>query len=70
MYGHPAIAYWVAQSILDERREEARAYRQRHTRVRAQLSVADRPRYKQRSVRLGRYRLTLTKEVPSVPSTV
>ena len=27
MIGHPAIAYLVAQRILDERREEAHAYR-------------------------------------------
>jgi hypothetical protein len=64
MYGHPAIAYWVAQSILDDRREEARAHR--YTRVAAK----PRPKYKHRSVRLGRYRLTLTKEVTSVPRMV
>ncbi|HEU4916121.1 MAG TPA: hypothetical protein VFV13_06105 [Acidimicrobiia bacterium] len=64
MYGHPAIAYLVAQNILDERREEARAYR--HTRA----GVQPRPRYNHRSVRLGRYRLTLSKETPGVPRTV
>jgi hypothetical protein len=64
MYGHPAIAYLVAQSILDERREEARAYR--HTRA----GGAPRPRYKHHSVRLGRYRLTLTKEARGVPRPV
>jgi hypothetical protein len=68
MYGHPAIAYLVAQSILDERREEARAYR--HNRAGAYSSVAPRPRYKHRSVRLGRYRLTLTRETPRVPRPV
>ena len=41
MYGHPAIAYLVAQNILNHR-----------------------------SVRLGRYRLTLSKETPGVPRTV
>ena len=64
MYGHPAIAYLVAQSILDERREEARAHR--HSRAGAQ----PRPHKKNRSVRLGRYRLTLTKEVSGVPRAV
>jgi hypothetical protein len=64
MYGHPAIAYLVAQSILDERREEARAYR------RNRAGAQSRPRYKHRSVRLGRYRLTLTKEVSGVPRAV
>jgi hypothetical protein len=68
MYGHPAIAYLVAQNILDDRREEARAYR--HARAVAQSDVAARPRYRQRTVRLGRYRLTLTKEVPGVPRPV
>lgn len=64
MYGHPAIAYLVAQSILDERREEARAYR--HSRA----GVKARPGHKHHSVRLGRYRLTLTKEVSGVPRAV
>jgi hypothetical protein len=67
MYGHPAIAYLVAQSILEERREEARAYRK--NRAGARSSVAD-PGYKHRSVRLGRYRLTLTKEISGVPDAV
>jgi hypothetical protein len=64
MYGHPAIAYLVAQSILDERREEARAYR--HNRA----GRKSRPRNEHRSVRLGRYRLTLTRETPRVPRPV
>ena len=69
MYGHPAIAYLVAQSILDERREEARAYR--HHRAGAYSSAAAHPRYKHRSVRLGRYQLTLTKEeISGVPRPV
>ena len=68
MYGHPAIAYLVAQSILDERREEARAYRR--NRVGSHSNVAAHPRHKNRSVRLGRYRLTLTKEVSGVPRAV
>jgi hypothetical protein len=64
MYGHPAIAYLVAQSILDERREEARAHR------RTRAGVQPRPRYRHHSVRLGRYRLTLTKEARGVPRPV
>ncbi|MGH8873261.1 MAG: hypothetical protein ACRDWS_14965 [Acidimicrobiia bacterium] len=58
MFGHPAIAYLVAQQILDERREEARTQR-----------MANAVR-KPRSVRFGRYRLTITKEVRGVPRTV
>jgi hypothetical protein len=68
MYGHPAIAHLVANSILDERREEARAYR--NNRAAARSRVAARPRYRHRSVRLGRYRLTLSKENPGVPRPV
>lgn len=64
MYGHPAIAQLIAQGILDDRREEARAYRH------AREVARSRPGYKHRSVRLGRYRLTVTKEVPSVPRPV
>jgi hypothetical protein len=67
MYGHPAIAYLVAQSILDERREEARAYRRSQV---GRSNAAAHPRYRNRSVRLGRYRLTLTKEVSGVPRAV
>jgi hypothetical protein len=67
MYGHPAIAYLVAQSILDERREEARAYRRNRV---GRSNSAAHPRHKNRSVRLGRYRLTLTKEVSGVPRAV
>lgn len=58
MIGHPATAYLVAQGILEERREEAATYRRAK-------AVA-----KSRSVRLGSYRLTLSKEVPGVPRTV
>jgi hypothetical protein len=58
MIGHPAIAYLVAQRILDERREEANAYRQAKA-VR-----------KSRSLKLGSYRPTLSKEVRGVPSSV
>ena len=58
MNGHPAIAYIVAQQMLDERLEEARSHRQ--------AKLAHRPR----SVKVGSYRLTITKEVPGVPRTV
>jgi len=58
MNGHPAIAYTVALQMLEERRDEARSHRKAMT--------AARPR----SLSLGRYRLTLTKEVPGVPRTV
>lgn len=58
MFGHPAIAYLVAQQILDERREEARKQR---------LANAVR---KPGSARFGRYRPTITKEVSGVPRTV
>lgn len=64
MIGHPAIAYMVAQGILDERREEASAYREAKAVVRSRLKS------RSRSMRLGRYRLTVTKEVPGVPRTV
>ncbi|HEX6147849.1 MAG TPA: hypothetical protein VF083_13815 [Acidimicrobiia bacterium] len=50
MNGHPAIAYLIAEQILDERRREARS---RHR-------AGSVPRT--RSVRVGRYRLTVTKE--------
>lgn len=64
MMGHPAIAYVVAQNILDERREEARAHHM-------SKSVARRRRSgRPRTVRVGRYRLTITREVPGVPRTV
>ncbi|MET0565601.1 MAG: hypothetical protein ABW021_04070 [Acidimicrobiia bacterium] len=58
MIGHPAIAYLVAQRILDERREEA-------TRYRRAKAVA-----KTRTMKLGSYRLTLSKEVHGVPRPV
>jgi hypothetical protein len=58
MIGHPAIAYIVAQRILDERREEANTYR------RAKAVT------KPRTLKLGAYRLTLTKEVRGVPRPV
>jgi hypothetical protein len=58
MIGHPAIAYLVAQRILDERREEANTYRQ----AKAVM--------KPRTLKLGSYRLTLSKEVRGVPRPV
>ena len=58
MNGHPAIAYIVAQQMLEERRDEARSYRQ--------AKLASKPR----SVKVGNYRLTIAKEVPGVPRTV
>lgn len=58
MNGHPAIAYIVAQQMLDERREEARSHR------RAKSA------HRSRSLKVGRYRLTISKEVPGVPRTV
>lgn len=50
MNGHPAIAYLVAEQMLEERRREARS---RHRAG---------PASRTRSVRVGRYRLTVTKE--------
>jgi hypothetical protein len=58
MNGHPAIAYLIAEQMLEERRREAR--------FRHQAGSATRTR----SVRLGRYRLTITKEAADVPRTV
>jgi len=58
MIGHPAIAYLVAQRILEERREEAHAYR------RAKAVT------KTRTMKLGSYRLTFSKEVRGVPRPV
>ena len=58
MIGHPAIAYIVAQRILDERREEAQAYRRAKSVRRS------------RTLKLGSYRLTLSKEVRGVPRPV
>ena len=58
MNQHPAIAYVVAQQMLEERRNEAR----RH-----QLAKSARS---ERSLRVGRYRLTVTKEARRVPRTV
>jgi hypothetical protein len=58
MIGHPAIAYLVAQRILDERRGEAHAQRQAKAVV------------KPRTLKLGSYRLTLSKEVRGVPRPV
>ena len=58
MIGHPAIAYLVAQRILDERREEAYSYRK--------AKAAMKPR----TLKLGSYRLTLSKEVRGVPHPV
>lgn len=58
MIGHPAIAYLVAQRILDERREEAHAYRQAKAVT------------KTRTMKLGSYRLTLSKEIRGVPRPV
>lgn len=58
MNGHPAIAYLIAEHMLEERRREAR-YRHR-----------DGSAPRTRSVRLGRYRLTITREATGVPRTV
>jgi hypothetical protein len=58
MNGHPAIAYLIAEHMLEERRREARS---RH-----EGGLAPRTR----SVRVGRYRLTVTKEAANVPRTV
>jgi hypothetical protein len=58
MNGHPAIAYTVALQMLEEKRDEARRHHKAKTVARP------------RSLRLGRYRLTLTREVPGVPRTV
>lgn len=58
MIGHPAIAYIVAQRILDERRQEANTYRQGKAAM------------KPRTLQLGSYRLTLSKEVRGVPRPV
>ena len=58
MIGHPAIAYMVAQRILDDRREEAQTYR------RAKAVK------KTRTLKLGSYRLILSKEVRGVPRPV
>ena len=58
MIGHPAIAYIVAQRILDDRREEAQTYRRAKAVKKA------------RTLKLGSYRLTLSKEVRGVPRPV
>jgi hypothetical protein len=58
MIGHPAIAYMVAQRILDDRREEAQTYRRAKAVKKA------------RTLKLGSYRLTLSKEVRGVPRPV
>jgi predicted ATP-binding protein involved in virulence len=59
MNGHPAIAYLVVQRMLEERRSEASSHRR-------SKEAAQR----QRSVKLGSYRLTLSKETSGVPRTV
>ncbi|GEM_PF-2173189 len=58
MNGHPALAYVVALQQLDERRQPSP---RRQTTDTAQRS---------RTIRLGSYRLTLTKEARRVPRTV
>ena len=58
MIGHPAIAYLVAQRILEDRREEANVHRR--------AKAARKPR----SMKVGPYRLTISKEVSGVPRTV
>jgi len=63
MNGHPAIAYMVALQMLEERQKEARAHQLAKTASGARTS---RPR----TLRLGNYRLTITKEVRRVPRTV
>ncbi len=57
MSGHPAIAYLAAMNILEEGRQPNPRRPKRDT-----------PR--QRTLRLGRYRLTLSKETSGVPRTV
>lgn len=58
MNGHPAIAFLIAEQILEERRREARS---RH---RAGWAPGT------RSVRVGRYRVTVTKEAAGASRTV
>ena len=58
MNGHPAIAYLIAEQMLDERRRQARS---RHR---------GGPGSRIHSVLLGRYRLTISKETGDAPRTV
>ena len=58
MNGHPAIAYLIAEHMLEERRREARSHHRAG------------PAPTTRSVQLGRYRLTITKEAVGVPRTM
>jgi hypothetical protein len=55
MNGHPAIAYLIAEHMLEERRREARSHHRAVSATRA------------RSIRLGRYQITITKEAVGVP---
>lgn len=59
MSGHPAIAYLAAMRILEEGPQQ-------HDPRRPRKKTAPR----RRTLRLGRYRLTLTKEASGVPGTV
>jgi hypothetical protein len=58
MNGHPAIAYLIAEQMLEDRRREARS--------RPRAGSARRSRW----VPVGRYRLTVTKEDADVSRTV
>ncbi len=58
MNGHPAIAYLIAEHLLEERRHEARSQNLARSVPRA------------RSVRLGKYRLTITREGSGASRTV
>lgn len=59
MSGHPAIAYLAAMNILEEARQQPASRRPKQDAG---------PR--RRTLRLGKYRLTLTKETTGVPRTV
>jgi hypothetical protein len=58
MNGHPAIAYLIAEHLLEERRHEARSQNLARSASRT------------RSVRLGKYRLTITREGAGVSRTL
>lgn len=59
MSGHPAIAYLAAMKILEEGPQQPDPRRPK------KKSAPSR-----RTLRLGKYRLTLTKETSGVPGTV
>jgi hypothetical protein len=58
MYGHPALAFLMTEHLLEERRKEAVDHRLARSVGRA------------RSLRLGRYRLTISREGRGVPGTL